>query len=246
MVRRLPLFILAVPVVLVIRLIEPWMLVRWGELPGPRIGHLASNTEQYLCERDAGINLPRQRHVDIFFMAPPICNRQLAKMWERSLRIWPHWMLPNLRRVNRLFPGGAVHEIGDNTQHDRDVHNLLEKFTPHLQFTAAEEDRGATGLRMMGIPDGTPFVCLIVRDSAYLDTHQSKDWSYHNFRDTNIQNYALAAEELAKRGYFVLRMGAKVLEPINSNHPRVVDYAANGMRTSDDNGDSPTIDIDGM
>ncbi len=228
--HKLPLFILAVPVVVVINLIKPWLLVRWGELPGPRIGHFAPNTELYLCERDAGIDVPRQRHVDVFFMEPPICNRQLATMWKRILRVWPHWILPSIRRVNRLIPGGEIHEIGDNTQQDRDVHNLLERFPPHLKFTAEEEARGAAGLRMMGIPNGTPFVCLIVRDSAYLDAHQSKDWSYHNYRDSDIQNYVLAAEELADRGYFVLRMGVKVRESINTKHPRIIDYAVNGMR----------------
>jgi len=218
-------------VVVVIHLIRPWVLVRWGELPSPRIGHFAANTELYLCERDAGINVPKQRHVDVFFMEPPICNQQLATMWKRVLRVWPHWMLPSIRRVYRLIPGGAIHEIGDNTQQDRDVHNLLDRFPPHLKFTAEEEARGAAGLRMMGIPNGTPFVCLIVRDDAYLEAHQSKDWSYHNYRDSDIQNYVLAAEELADRGYFVLRMGAKVRESMNSSHPRVIDYAANGMRS---------------
>lgn len=229
--HKLLLFILAIPVVAAIHLIRPWLLVRWGGLASPRIGHFAANTELYLCERDAGINVPGRRHVDIFFMEPPICNRQLAKMWKRILRVWPAWILPFLRRVNRLIPSGAVHEIGDNTQSDRDVHNLLDRFPPHLKFTDEEEISGEAGLRRMGIPAGVPFVCLIVRDSAYLDAHQSKDWSYHNYRDSDIQNYVLAAEELADRGYFVIRMGAKVHEAIKSSHPRVIDYATNGMRS---------------
>lgn len=229
--HKLLLFILAVPVVAAIHLIRPWLLVRWGGLASPRIGHFAANTELYLCERDAGINVPGRRHVDIFFMEPPICNRQLAKMWKRILRVWPAWILPFLRRVNRLIPSGAVHEIGDNTQNDRDVHNLLDRFPPHLKFTADEEISGEAGLRRMGIPAGAPFVCLIVRDSAYLDAHQSKDWSYHNYRDSDIQNYVLAAEELADRGYFVVRMGVKVRDAIKSHHSRVIDYATNGMRS---------------
>ena len=69
-----------------------------------------------------------------------------------------------------------------------------------------------------------------LRDSAYLDNHQVKDWSYHNYRDSDIQNFVLAAEDLADRGYFVIRMGAKVYESIKSDHPRVIDYATNGMR----------------
>lgn len=224
-----PLFILAVPVVVVIRLIKPWLLVRWRDLRSSRIGHFIANTEMYLCERDAAINMPRQRHVDIFFMGESICNRQLAKMWKRTLRVWPAWILSPIFYVNRLIPGGEAHEIGNST--DRDVHNLLDRFPPHLKFTAEEEVRGEDGLRAMGISPGTRFVCLTVRDSAYLDAHMpAVDWGYHSYRDNDIQNYVLAAEEIAGRGYFIIRMGAKVHETIKSCHPRVIDYAANGMR----------------
>lgn len=229
--RKLPLYILIVPVLLAFRLIRPWLLVRWGGLTSSRIGHFVANTEMYLCERDAGINLPEQRHVDLWYMEELICNQQLAIMWERKLRVWPSWLLARISRVNKLIPGGAIHEIGNNTQSDRDVHNLLDRFPPHLEFTPEEEARGNADLRAMGIPQGAQFVCLIARDSGYLDTHQPADWSYHNYRDSNIQNYLLAAEELAERGYFVIRMGAKVNEAMATTHRKIIDYAANGMRS---------------
>ena len=233
MLLTLPLYILSVPVVLVFRLIRPWLLVRWGCLISSRIGHFAGNTELYLCERDAGINVPRQRHVDLFYMGyRPICNQQLAIMWKRVLRIWPSWILAHIRMVNRLIPGGAVHDIGNNAQHDRDVHNLLDRFPSHLEFTPEEEARGAAGLNEIGIPPDTPFVCLIVRDSAYLEQlSPCSDFSYHNYRDCDIKNFILAAKELADRGYFVIRMGAIVREAMKTTHPRIYDYAVNGMRS---------------
>lgn len=226
-----PLLILAIAVVVVIRLIRPWLLVRWGNLRSSRIGHFAANTELYLCERDAGINAPTQRHVDFFFMERLICNQQLAKMWKRLLHIWPSWVRPYIYQANRLVPGGAAHIVGDNTQSDRDVHNLLDRFPPHPQFTAAEYARGEAGLQMIGILTGAPFVCLIVRDSAYLDAHLPGDWSYHSYRDSDIQNYVSAAEALADLGYYVIRMGVAVRDTLNSRHPRIIDYAANGMRS---------------
>lgn len=229
---KLPLYILAVPVLLVLRLIRPWLLVRWGGLITTRIGHFVANTELYFCECDAGINVPKQRHVDLFYRGSTICNQQLATMWKRVLRIWPVWILAPISRVNRMIPSGGSHEIGDNTQGALDVHNLLDRFPPHLKFTPEEEARGAAGLSAMEIPPDAPFVCLIVRDSAYLDAHQpAVDWNYHNYRDSDIQNYVLAAEELSNRGYFVIRMGTKVKEAMKSAHPRVIDYATNGMRS---------------
>lgn len=232
---HLPLCVFAIPFVFIIRLIKPWFLVRMGGLISLRIGHFAANTELYLCERDAGINVPKQRYVDIFHMAHrPICNRQLEIMWKRTLNIWPSWVLGPIILANRIIAGGAIHEIGENTRGDRDVHNLLDQFPPHLEFSPKEEASGAASLREMGIPEGVRFVCFIVRDSSYLDSiplYRHLDLSYHSYRDCNIQNYVLAAEELAERGYYVIRMGAKVKEAFNVKHPNIIDYAFNGMRS---------------
>ena len=229
---KLPLYGLAIHAVLIMRLIRPWLLVRLGSLISTRIGHFALNTELYLCEYKAGINVPSQRHIDIFFMGgKPICNQQLTIMWHRLLRIWPSLILGPIVNINQLIPGGKLHDIGENDSGDRDVHNLLDRFPPHLQFSTEEESHGESGLRAIGLPVKAQFVCLIVRDSAYLDSQIPNDWNYHNYRDSDIQNYVLAAEALAERGYFVIRMGAKVHAAMNSAHPKVIDYATNGMRS---------------
>jgi len=233
MLLRLPLYVIAIPILVIIRGIRPFLLIRLGGLISCRIGHFAANTELYLCERDAGINVPPERHLDLLYFAlKPICNQQLATMWKRILRIWPAWILGPIAEINRLIPGGKEHDIGHNTQNDRDVHNLLDRYPPHLQFTAEEIARGEAGLRRMGIPEGSAFVCLTVRDNAYLNHHfKIGDFSPQDYRDSDIQNYVLAAETLANLGYFVIRMGAKVNAPLKSNHPKVIDYATNGMRT---------------
>ncbi len=198
-----------------------------------RIGHFAANTELYLCELDAEINKPKQQYVDAFYLSDkPECNATMTKMWGRTINILPVWILAPVKRINKLLPGGSVHEIGTNTQSDRDVHNLLDRFPPHIKLTDEEKSIGEANLRALGIPSGSPFVCLIGRDSAYLEKrYKSRDWSYHNYRDVDIQSYVLAAETLADRGYYVLRMGAVVHEPINSSHHMVIDYATHDLRS---------------
>lgn len=230
---QLPVYVIAVPVVICMRLFRPWFLVRVGPLISSRLGHFASNTELYLCELEAGINSPERSYADILYFAhTPICNKQLAKMWSRTIRVWPSWIMVPIYRVNRVIPGGEIHEVGGTAQSDRDIHNLFDRVPGHLQFTAEEEAKGAAGLRRLGIPEGALFVCLIVRDSAYLSAHLGGgDYSYHDYRDSHIRNYVLAAEELARRGYYVVRMGAVVHEKMPSRHEKVIDYATNGMRS---------------
>ena len=233
-VRRVALWIVAcVPalgVVLASRLLRRFVLVRFGSFMGDRIGHLAVNTDLYLCEQDEGINVPQRRYVDIVFFRGGVCNHQLATMWKRVLNVAPSWVLSPVVELNRKIPGGSAHQVGENTQGARDVHNLFERRPSHLRFTPPELTRGQEEMRQMGIPIGSPFVCLIVRDSEYLDGVAGRDWSYHNYRDSDIRNYAMAAKELVARGYWVIRMGAKVKAAFETNNPRIIDYATNGMR----------------
>ena len=228
--------LLALPVALAIRLLRPWITIRLGGLISSRIGHFAMNTELYLCERDARINVPSGNYVDFLYLGHhPVCNRALVDMWKRVFPIWPRWLLGPIDRANRIVPSGAVHSIGGNATPAEDRRNLLDRFPPHLKFTPEEEAQGKAALQRMGIDFDTPFVCLFVRDSAYLDSHlpppQSGGWGYHNFRDSDIKNYVPVTEELAHRGYFVIRMGAKVHAALPSKHPRVIDYASNGLRS---------------
>lgn len=224
--------IAALPVVLLIRLLRPFIVIRCGQLFSEQIGHFAGNTEVYLCERDAGINVPRrQPFVDILYHMPFVCNSQLKKMWDRSLHVIPfNIYIYSIDRLNHFLPGGQAHgNLMPNN--DRDVYGLMDSIPPHLSFTANEEQLGETGLNNLGIPEGTAFVCFHARDSAYhKNTFQNFDASYHDYRDSNIHSYVLAAEELTRRGSYAIRMGAVVSEALNTSDPRIIDYAANGQR----------------
>jgi hypothetical protein len=70
-----------------------------------------------------------------------------------------------------------------------------------------------------------------LQESDPLSWSKTRDWSYHNHRDTDIQDYVAAAEALANMGYPVFRMGAIVAKPLITSHPLIFDYATNGMRT---------------
>lgn len=221
--RALFLILLAPVGVLIVRLLRPFILIRFSTLLSSRIGHFAVNTELYLCERDAGIQ--NQRSLDVFYNTLPICNHQLKKMWNRKLHIFNfiRW----IDRLNRCIPGGKIHQIP--LPNDQDIHNLLVVTPAHLAFTVEEERLGLEAMHRLGIPDGASSICFYARDSAYLDTNfPSEDWHRHNYRDSNICNYIPAIKELVGRGYFAVRMGAVVKEALKVTDPRIIDYATNG------------------
>jgi len=216
--------VLAMPVVLVVRALRPLVLIRFGPLRSERIGHFAANTELYLCRRDMGMD--DQRTIDIFYHTSPVCNQQLKRMWDRTLRV-SRFAYPACRLV-RLLPGYEEHVIPMPS--DRDIHGLLGRTQVHLSFTPEEERLGCEELLGLGIPNGVPFVCVHSRDSAYLYTvfPNLRNWRYHDYRDSNITSFIPAAEELVRRGYFAVRTGAIVKEALQTTNQMIIDYATRG------------------
>jgi len=224
LLRKLALVLLLpamVPVALLMRLLRPLLLVRVSPLVSSRIGHFAADTELYLCQRDAGWH--GKRTLDIFYSPPPVSNRQLNKMWGRVMPV--SFLARPLDMVSRRLPGADRHSVPMPS--DKDVHGLLVQGPAHLAFTSKEETQGFSQLRSLGMPSEAPFICFYARDAAYLDlTHPDKSWEYHDYRDSCIYKYLPAVEEMTRRGYFAVRMGAIVKEALNTDNPMIIDYAA--------------------
>ena len=235
---QITIYLLSIPTIILVYLIRPWFLIRWQRLESARIGHFAKDTELYSCRVEAKINQPSQRYIDIFFLGKNICNKQLEKMLRRSLKIFPAFLLDPLFNINRFISmfikRGVEHEINLDKEEDRDVHNIVHKLKPHIGFSEEEELKGKLILKEFGIPENAKFICLAVRDTAYLDRvkdYKEIDFSYHNYRNGDIDKYLLAAEELANRGYYVFRMGKKVTKPLRSRNAKIIDYANSKMRS---------------
>ena len=208
-------------------ILRPFLLIRIGRLWGDRIGHFSANTELYLCEQDAKINTPKVRYIDLFFIDGRICNNYLLKMWKREIIVIPTFILypvyfltQNMNIFNRNI-------VPEPKALDRDIFNLFDKYDCHLSFTENEENFGKKELKRIGIRH--PFICLNVRDSAYMSEKSSE---YHSYRDCDINNYTLVVNKLNELGYCVVRMGAKVNEPLNISSANFIDYASiKGLRT---------------
>lgn len=214
----------ALLIVLIVRALRPLIIIRFGFLDADRIGSFSGDIEVYLCEREK-LFKKNKPTIDIFYYrVRPFSNLQLKKMWERTLYICQFARL--IDKVNYYLPGGRQHSIQMRPLLERDFHGVLPCTKPHLSFTAKEEQKGMAALKKVGLSFDTPFICFYIRDKAYLSaTYFYKDWNYHNYRDGNIQNCILAAEEMAGRGYFLFRMGAIVHEKLKTNNPRIIDYA---------------------
>ena len=199
-----------------------------------RIGHFATNTELSITKIKEREIRTEKLEINIFCAtSDESCNTSLEKMWSRNFNLrtgnWS-WLVNDISK--RIKTTDFYQE---STALDRE--GRLLSFPPSLTFADYELTLGEKFLTENRISDSKKIVCLNVRDSSFfsiskpLGWSKSRDWSYHDYRDSEISTYVSAAETLAEMGYTVFRMGAIVRDPIISKHPRVIDYATNGMRT---------------
>ena len=217
---RLLLLPFAFAIVGAARFLAPWKLIRFGESLNFRLGHLIGNNECYLCECDAGIQ-PKALDFWIPIGGTKVANKVIYRKYKKHLHTLPMTLGRLVLIVNHMFQGWEKHIVSP-ANWDRDIHNLWGK--PHIGFTTREEKKGLKLLRSLGLPPGAKWVCLFVRDSAYMaKTFPGGDFSYHDYRDSDISDCAHAAFELTKRGYYVIRMGAVILKPFHIKHSKIID-----------------------
>lgn len=212
----------AIPAVLFIRIIRPWMCVCVGIVAHDRIGHFVADTCLYLAH--ISLRSKNDRTIYLFFIPRPTCNEQ----WERMVRrqLVARWWVRYLCFYNRLIPGKAVHQL-PSFKDSQDIHGILHKSSARFEFTSEEDATAKAWLRRRGWQDGEPFICLLVRDSAYLSQHpfhKNKNFDYHNYRDSDINNYVESVQALVDKGYWVIRMGQIMHKRLPIQHKRVIDY----------------------
>jgi putative glycosyltransferase (TIGR04372 family) len=216
----------ALPAVLLMRAMRPWRAVRIGKLETSRVGHFVADTTLIHAASSSGKRAARD--IDLFWMQRPTSNAQWERMVERTFRV--HGWARYLARINGLVPGGSAHVVPP-TYRSRDREGLLQRSPHRLEFTATEDAAAKEWLRRKGWKDGEPFVCLLVRDAAYLASQTRRSsgegeerWQYHSYRDSDVDLFGEAARRLVEKGYWVIRMGKVMTKRFPVVHPRIVDY----------------------
>jgi putative glycosyltransferase (TIGR04372 family) len=226
-----PIFL--VPII-IIRLIRPFLLIRFGRLESAGIGHFSLPIEIYLSEIDCGLHEQNQETLDIWYLDKVVCNQVLLEKWSKIFKIWPWQIIQPLDELNRAILGGQKHRVPFRYIQDTstpwqnvDIHNVLKKTSPHLSFSTDEIETCNLAFPKMGLKSDDPIICFMVRDGAFHNAGSSRE----DHRHVPIQKFLPVMEKLTEQGYKVVRMGAKVFDKLESSNPSIIDYAGTGMRT---------------
>ena len=239
--------------VFLIRILSKFFLIRLTAIDIGRIGGVYL-CDWYLSEKKLGKYQGRCLDIWIFEKSTSHVNSQWLKMWRNELFWIPgydFWIY--VRKINRKFSGFEKYEIdkthpyptfkkwqehtanpglGCIVKNNKRLKSILKNSKPNISFNLEEHKIGNRLLSKLKIPTNDQYICFHARDNAYLDkVAMNTDWRYHDYRDSNIENYLLAAEEMSNRGYYSIRMGAVVKSALDSVNPMIIDYPVSEYRT---------------
>jgi putative glycosyltransferase (TIGR04372 family) len=213
----------AIAFCLAIRLLRPFVLVKVGTFHADRIGHFT--VDSILTWRK--LRIRRDRVVPLVWLPPSTSNEFWTKLVARHFRV--HAWFKYADFWNRRLPFGAAHVLLEHEANSRDLEGICRIVPERFAFQPEEDARARDWLRAKGWRDGEPIVCLLIRDGAYLRSEaahkNSRDWSYHDHRDSEIADYVPAIEFLLGQGAWVFRMGKIMRARAPVDAPCFVDYA---------------------
>ena len=227
----LPQYMVGFFVLLVVRLLSPVICLKFHAPYRQRIGHLSREFDLYLSDKKPTNNKKIPVVVEIFAIPRRhSANLQLRKMLNRKICIMPFANI--LVDLNKWLPGENRHII-DWTYYAEcaDFKKSEKNPTPVIELTKAENEKGQRNRLEFGISENMPHVCFFARDSSYMERvyggEKSGIWSYHDYRDSDIDNYMPAIESITVNNELAaLRMGKIVEKEIRSNNKLVIDYAS--------------------
>ena len=217
-IRKFLVYSYGTPIILLIKLVKPFVLVRFQEVISDRLGHFACHIELYLHERKQ----KKKKHFDIFFYGRHVCNTQLGKMWKKKIKVLPYIIIAPIFSTYKTFKKLKLisddHEIPEPVSNDRDIFNFIDKNPANIKFTNSEILYGDNQLKRMGLINNK-FIVLHIRDNNYINED-----SETGLRLIDNDNYIDAINFAIKRNYKVVRVGRNPKYRINLNNDFFIDY----------------------
>lgn len=225
---KLPLLLPAFLLVVLIIFLRPFIIIQIYRVYDWRFGHFILSSHMVRLETVEWNNHHKKKKIIIYYFPSkiPSNNYFKQKLKSKHLSIQNNFGLV-VFTLCTLFKFLIV--TTDDSPIERD--GLSLKYPPQILFSRNEFAAGRKFLDQFELDLNDKFVCLNVRDNEYAGEISGRKFYRHANRNSKIQSYVEAAETLAKLGYIVFRMGALDSEPLISEHPKVIDYATNGMRS---------------
>lgn len=216
--------ILASPILYSIRLLPKDKRFYLANFRSERLGHFSMGYFTEYSKKVLKINTNKI----IYCFDEKISNKFLAKQVRNTFFV--NRIVRYLIKICEILPNldCLIYKAPKNAA--RDIEGITQKINMP-SFTKKENFFCSEWLKSFGWRGPSQkVICLHVRDSAYLNNtfskgkYKNKDWTYHSYRDTNIDDYSESIKWLLKKGYFIIRTGKVANKRLRVQSKNLVDY----------------------
>lgn len=212
------------PVAVILILLRPIVHIEFVPIFPARIGPFIART---LMAQASATRLQLKKRKRVIAIAcfdrDASCNIAWNYVVREFMPVAPRAYSTLGRWQKRLAPKTSIQPR--NLEHwDTDYEGLLREFAPRITLPDGEIEKALLPFRHLGFDPSDPFICIHVRDSAYLNPCETKD-DNHAYRDSPLGLYTRSIELLLDKGFWVFRTGRRVRQPLQINHQRIIDYA---------------------
>jgi putative glycosyltransferase (TIGR04372 family) len=222
---------------LAIILLKPLKKIYLAPIQTSRIGHFVLDTEIMLARIHIDQLSSRKKFLVIWIPESLISNHYVYTIWKQIIHIAPY----NLFTSATLLAAIYLEKLTKIKLTYRFIgwdgylpyeHLLLNK-EAIFHVPKNDEQECIKTLQLNGIDADKAWVCILARDSEYLNRMQpGLNWDYNSYRNSDIDTYKEAAEYIASKNILVFRMGTHVGQPfVSKKSELIVDYANSDWRS---------------
>jgi putative glycosyltransferase (TIGR04372 family) len=193
--------------------------IKIGKIDTSRIGNIFI-ADLYLRKK----KINKSKIIELWVTDKKVCNYQMLKMLKKNFliinffRFYYDALIFLAIKINFF----SKYLIELNGQKD---YIYFDKIKNQIKLTEKEILKASNIAKIFKIPPYTKIICISSRDSSYLKKKYPKDnYSYHNYRDSEIKNLIPTIKRLIKKKYFVVRVGREAKEKINIKDKYFLDY----------------------
>jgi putative glycosyltransferase (TIGR04372 family) len=196
-----------------------------------RFGHLALNTHLFFIRHKIALLDENKKY---FLIAPSldsedIVNNDLLLMFIRHSKEVNNVTIICSSLLYYLLSYFKNILIDNNIFYELEMNSNEYEFSlgvETISFNDKQLDYGNKVLKKMLINE-RKIVTIFARDSSYLAAiNPNIDWSYHNYRDCDINTYIDSIKYLIKKGYVVVRVGSEFSDSLEFSDENYIEYCS--------------------
>ena len=221
----IPEYLIIFIIIIIFLVLRPFMKIKIFELETRAIGALALPTEIFLCEKNLGLHSNKKNEFIICFPNSKISNFFLYKKFKKNLVVVPILFFKKIFFLsNKIFFLKSFLSSHRNWRYHPnnwqyiDIHDVLSKNKPTINFSNEELEEGRKFLESFHIKAKDSFFCFNSRSKYYASEIDN------SCRNSDINLQVKGIENIVNENFKAFRMGSVKQNPIITENKNIIDY----------------------